>query len=135
MMWIFEWDILTGDSAVLDIIYSVSRDRLDEAIAEGHDAVATPQRMRDLVAGTDPATWRDAALRRQFIDTLDYQVDLLELLAAYRTMVLRHAQWLDTGVRRGPRARGRLARERFDVAAAAHEEALRAGTSTCRRTT
>ena len=25
MMWIFEWDILTGDSAVLDVIYSVVR--------------------------------------------------------------------------------------------------------------
>ena len=41
MMWIFEWDILTGDSAVLDVIYSVSEDRLDEAIDEGDEAVAT----------------------------------------------------------------------------------------------
>ena len=24
MMWIFEWDILTGDSAVLDVIYAIS---------------------------------------------------------------------------------------------------------------
>ncbi|HBS08474.1 MAG TPA: hypothetical protein DEA69_06720, partial [Microbacterium sp.] len=35
MMWIFEWDILTGDSAVLDVIYEVSRDQIDEAIAGG----------------------------------------------------------------------------------------------------
>ena len=33
MMWLFEWDILTGDSAVLDVIYQISRDDLDEAIA------------------------------------------------------------------------------------------------------
>ncbi|MET0672279.1 MAG: hypothetical protein ABWY37_02180, partial [Microbacterium pygmaeum] len=26
MMWIFEWDILTGDSAVLDVLYAISRD-------------------------------------------------------------------------------------------------------------
>jgi hypothetical protein len=35
MMWIFEWDIVTGDSAVLDSIYAVSRDHLDLALAEG----------------------------------------------------------------------------------------------------
>ena len=29
MMWIFEWDIVTGDSAALDSIYAVSRDDLD----------------------------------------------------------------------------------------------------------
>lgn len=120
MMWIFEWDILTGDSAVLDVIYSVSKDRLDEAIAEGDDAVATAQRMRDLVAATDAATWRDAGLRAHFVDTLDYQVNLFELLAAYRTMVLRHAQWLDTGDG-AARDAWAAARERFDAAAADHE--------------
>ena len=26
MMWIFEWDIVTGDCAVLDGIYAISRD-------------------------------------------------------------------------------------------------------------
>ncbi len=39
MMWIFEWDILTGDSAVLDVLYSISQDRVDEAIADGKQAV------------------------------------------------------------------------------------------------
>ena len=29
MMWIFEWDIVTGDSAALDSIYAVSRHDLD----------------------------------------------------------------------------------------------------------
>ena len=97
MMWIFEWDIPTGDSAALDSIYAVTGDRVDAAVAEGGAAVATARRMRELVAGTDPATWRDAALRTRFVDTLDYQVDLFVTLAAYRAMVLRHAQWLDTG--------------------------------------
>ena len=77
--------------------------------------------MRELVAGTDPATWRDAALRQEFVDTLDYQVNLFELLAAYRTMVLRHAQWLDTGDG-AARDAWAVARDRFDLAAADHEE-------------
>ena len=120
MMWIFEWDIITGDSAVLDIIYSVSKDQLGHAIAEGTDAVATARRMRDLVVGTDPATWKDPALRQHFVATLDYQVNLLDLLAAYRTMVLRHAQWLDTGSG-AARDAWAAARGRFDAAAADHE--------------
>ncbi|WP_307854526.1 hypothetical protein [Micromonospora sp. C31] len=97
MMWIFEWDILTGDSAALDSIYAVTGGHVDEAIEEGSQAVALARRMRDLVAATDPATWRDAELRGRFTATLDYQVDLFETLGAYRAMVLRHAQWLDTG--------------------------------------
>ncbi|MGN9919753.1 hypothetical protein [Micromonospora palomenae] len=97
MMWIFEWDIPTGDSAALDSIYAVTGGRVDAAIDEGEQAVALARRMRDLVAATDPATWRDAGLRERFTSTLDYQVNLFETLGAYRTMVLRHAQWLDTG--------------------------------------
>ncbi|MFI7426535.1 hypothetical protein ACIBPB_06070 [Micromonospora sp. NPDC049836] len=97
MMWIFEWDIPTGDSAALDSIYAVTGDRLDAAVDEGAEAVALARRMRDLVAATDPATWRDAGLRARFTSTLDYQVNLFETLGAYRSMVLRHAQWLDTG--------------------------------------
>ncbi|MEV4414555.1 hypothetical protein [Catellatospora sp. NPDC049609] len=99
MMWIFEWDIPTGDSAALDSIYAVTGGRIDDAVKEGAEAVALARRMRDLVAATDPATWRDAALRERFTSTLDYQVNLFETLGAYRTMVLRHAQWLDTGSR------------------------------------
>lgn len=97
MMWIFEWDIPTGDSAALSSIYAVTGGRVDTAIAEGEHAVALARRMRDLVAATPPATWRDARLREHFTRTLDYQVNLFETLGAYRAMVLRHAQWLDTG--------------------------------------
>ncbi|SCL28712.1 Glycosyl hydrolase family 67 C-terminus [Micromonospora pallida] len=99
MMWIFEWDIPTGDSAALDSIYAVTGGRIDVAIDEGEQAITLARRMRDLVAATDPTTWRDAGLREHFTRTLDYQVNLFETLGAYRTMVLRHAQWLDTGSR------------------------------------
>ncbi|MDI1461535.1 hypothetical protein QEZ54_11180 [Catellatospora sp. KI3] len=97
MMWIFEWDIPTGDSAALDSIYAVSAGRVDEAVAEGEQATGLARRMRDLVAATDPAAWRDPELRKRFTQTLDYQVNLFETLGAYRTAVLRHTQWLDTG--------------------------------------
>ncbi|MEV4212479.1 hypothetical protein [Micromonospora sp. NPDC049662] len=115
MMWIFEWDIPTGDSAAQDSIYAVTGSRVDEAIQEGTQAVALARRMRDLVAATDPATWRDAELRGRFTATLDYQVDLFETLSAYRTMVLRHAQWLDTGAP--------AARHDWRRAAAAYQDA------------
>ncbi|MGI5237425.1 hypothetical protein [Dactylosporangium sp. CA-139066] len=97
MMWIFEWDIVTGDSAALDSIYAVSRDRLEETIAEGDRAVALAASMQETIAATDPATWRDATLRARLVDTLAYETDLFRTLGAYRTMVLRHAQWLDAG--------------------------------------
>jgi hypothetical protein len=120
MMWIFEWDIVTGDSAALDSIYAVSRDRLDEAIAGGERAVALATRMRDLVAGTDPATFSDPALRQRLTDTLDYQVDLFETLGAYRTTVLRHAQWLDTGSATA-RARWQSAQVDYETRKARHQ--------------
>ena len=100
MMWIFEWDILTGDSAVLDVIYAISRDAtggdIEAAIAGGEQAVADVEAMRELVAATDAATWRDASLRDAFLGTLDYEVDVLHLLAAYRAMILYQGEWHDT---------------------------------------
>ena len=97
MMWIFEWDILTGDSAVLDILYEVSKHDLDGAIASGDAAAAAAARMQELVASTDASTWKSPELRDHFTDTLDYQVNLLDTLAAYRVMILAHGEWLDTG--------------------------------------
>jgi hypothetical protein len=119
MMWIFEWDILTGDSAALDTIYAVGRDRVDEAVRDGDHAIDVATRMRDLVADTDPATWRDPVLRQRFLDTLDYQVDLFTTLGAYRTTVLRHAQWLDTGDATA-RDTWHAAATRYERASAAH---------------
>jgi glycosyl hydrolase family 67 len=99
MMWIFEWDIITGDSSVLDSIYAVSRDRLDDAIADGDRAIAVATRMRDAVAATNASAWRDPEQRQSFVDSLNYELDVLKTLGAYRSMVLRHVQWLDTGDR------------------------------------
>jgi len=95
-MWLFEWDILTGDSATLGVIYEIVGDRLDETVAAGHEAVAKADEMRELVAETDAATWRDPELRDALLETLDYQADVLGLLAAYREMFLEQMRWHDT---------------------------------------
>ncbi|MDG6102738.1 hypothetical protein [Dactylosporangium aurantiacum] len=131
MMWIFEWDIVTGDSAALDSIYAVTRDAgaaggaagadpVGAAVAEGERAVELAGRMRSLVADTDPGTWRDPVLRAKLVDTLTYEADLFTTLGAYRAMVLRHAQWLDTGDG-AAHAAWRDAERRYLAARAAHE--------------
>lgn len=119
MMWIFEWDILSGDAAALDSISSIVGDDLDAALAEGHEAVAVAEEMRAVVAGTDAASWRDAGLREQFLAALDYQVDLFTVLADYRDVVLQHGRWLDTA---DPAAREAwaAARDAYEVSRAAH---------------
>ncbi|MCU7727778.1 hypothetical protein ODJ79_29010 [Actinoplanes sp. KI2] len=119
MMWIFEWDIVTGDSAVLDSIYAIGRDRVDETIAAGDRAIALADQQRSLVSATDPATWRDPALRAQLLAALDYQSDLFRTLGAYRTMVLRRAQWIDTGSA-AARSQWQQAEKVYEAARATH---------------
>ena len=97
MMWIFEWDILTGDSAVLGTIYDTSKGDLERALGEGSRAEQLAGTMSQLVRQTEASTWRDPSLREHFLATLDYEVDLFHTLSAYRTMVLLHEQWLDIG--------------------------------------
>ncbi|UNK71874.1 hypothetical protein [Microbacterium sp. H1-D42] len=124
MMWIFEWDILTGDSAVLDVMYSIVRDAeggIDAAIAEGAQAVETAQTMLDTVVATDAETWRSPEVRDAFVGALEYEVDTLRLLASYRSLLLHQGQWHDT---RAPAARAAWDADRatFEKLAAAHLE-------------
>ncbi len=119
MMWIFEWDILTGDSAVLDVIYSISHDRIDEAIADGKKAVTDVEAMRTAVSSTDAATWHDPSMRDAFLGTLDYEVDVLRMLSSYREMILYQGQWHDT---QSPTSYDKWssARDEFSTLASAH---------------
>ncbi len=128
MMWIFEWDILTGDSAVLDVLYAIVRDSgaagnggVDAAIADGADAVASVEQMRDEVTSTDAATWRSPEMRDAFVSTLDYELDTLRLLSSYRAMILHQGEWHDT---LSPEARAAWDADRaeFEKLAAAHLE-------------
>ncbi|RHA37143.1 hypothetical protein [Cellulomonas rhizosphaerae] len=120
MMWIFEWDIVSGDSATFDTIYALTKGRVDEAIAEGHDAARAAASMRDVLASTQPSSWRDPAQREALLAAADYEHDLLTTLAAYRETMLRRAQWLDTGST-SARTAWREAEARFAVARAGHE--------------
>jgi hypothetical protein len=121
MMWIFEWDIPTGDSAALDVIYAIARDDLDEAVAGGHRALDAVDRMRARIEGTDASTWRDPALRDAFVGALAYERSTLAMLADYREMFLRKAQWHDT---KDPAvyAGWQQARAAFVESADAHEQ-------------
>ena len=74
---------------MLDVIYSIVRDDLDEAIAGGDRAVDAATQMQALVGDTYEGTWRDNTLYASFVDTLAYEVNTLEMLSAYREMVLR----------------------------------------------
>jgi len=122
-MWLFEWDILTGDSATLDVLYSViGPDRIDDTVAQGKDAVAAVTRMSELVDGTDAATWHDPELREAFVSSLAYEADTLGLLTAYREMFLRQAQWHDTGLP-DVHAQWQSARDAYVAAASAHQGA------------
>jgi hypothetical protein len=120
MMWIFEWDIVSGDSAVLATTYLAARDELDAAIAEGDQAVAIAREMRTLAASVDPARVTDPARLEDLVAALDYQLDLFETLAAWRTTFLTYHRWLDTGE---PAARDawRAALADFEPRRAAHE--------------
>ncbi len=120
-MWLFEWDILTGDTATLDTIYAiVGADHVDETIRQGEEAVAAAQRMRDLVAQAPVDGWRPGA-REELLATLDYEIDVLRMLGAYRAMFLTQAEWHDT-LDPAVYARWLTARDAFASAAAEHRE-------------
>jgi hypothetical protein len=125
MMWIFEWDILTGDSAVLDVLYAISRDAtggdIAQVIAGGTQAVADAERMRELITSTESATWHDPQMYDAFVATMDYEVDVLRLLAAYRAMILHQAQWHDT-LSADAYAAWEADRDEYRALAAAHLE-------------
>jgi hypothetical protein len=98
-MWIFEWDIVDGSSAVLSSVYLSVAGDIEAAIAEGFEAVALVEQMQALTASIDRAKTTDPALLDTLAESLDYQHNLFETLAWYRSAFLRYYQWLDTGDR------------------------------------
>ena len=97
MMWIFEWDLVSGDSAALSVIHNASRGQVQEAVAGGEQAQAQAEAMLEKVQATDPTTWKDPALRDSLIHSLEYEADLFATLAAFRAAFLSYYDWLDTG--------------------------------------
>jgi|GEM_PF-413978 len=98
-MWIFEWDIIDGSSAVLSSIYLTVRDDVEAAIAEGFEAVALVEQMQALAASVDRAAASDPALLDTLAVSLAYERNLFATLAWYRSAFLRYYQWLDSGDR------------------------------------
>ncbi len=97
MMWIFEWDLVSGDSAALSVIHKASRDQVQQAIAGGQDAQAGVEQLLATVQATDPATWHDPAMREALIHSLKYEADLFATLGAFRAAFLSYYDWLDSG--------------------------------------
>lgn len=97
MMWIFKWDIVSGDVAGLSAVYLATAGRVDEAIAEGERAVATARAMRDRLADVDRSTFHDPDLYDRLAASIDYEIDLFATLQTYRSAFLRYYEWVDTG--------------------------------------
>lgn len=118
-MWLFEWDILTGDTATLDTMYAIiGLDRVDESVQQGWDAAESAHAMADTIESSDPSSWYPGA-REAFEATLAYEANTLELLASYRQMFLYQARWHDTGDA-GDYAAWQEARDLYLVAAGDH---------------
>ncbi|HHV20728.1 MAG TPA: hypothetical protein GXZ30_04205 [Propionibacterium sp.] len=120
MMWIFKWDIVSGDSAALSAVYVATRGRVDEAIAAGERAVGAAERMRARLDGVDRAAFVDPEDYDRLVESVDHEVDLLRTLQAYRVLVLKHYEWLDTGSPDAERA-WRAALPAWQAAVAEHE--------------
>ena len=122
MMWIFEWDIVTGDSAALDSIYAVSRDDLDAAIADGRRGrpSSAARRCAPWSPGPTrrPGASRSCASRSSTRSTT--RPTCCDTLAAYRTMVLRHVAVAGHRRRDGVRRSGAAAEARYRQARDEH---------------
>ena len=99
MLWIFEWDILSGSSSILSIVYSICRENLGVAIDEGFEAVEVVRRMKRLAMTWKASDSDQHLLHEKLIESLDYEENLLKILALYRKSFLCYYHWLATGER------------------------------------
>ena len=51
--------------SILETQHAVSRDRVDETVAEGRQAADLAEEQLTSIAATDPATWRDRSQRHR----------------------------------------------------------------------
>lgn len=100
MLWILEWDIVGGSSAVWSTVYGATRGAPRVAVAEGFEAARMARAARGALRRLTAARQDD--LLRRMERSLAYEASLLETLAWYRYAMLERYRWLDTG---DPRAR------------------------------
>ena len=121
MMWIFKWDIVSGDAAALSAVYLATKGRVDEAIGEGERAVTTARAMRSRLDTVDRSAFLDPGLHDHLTASLDYEVDLFATLQTYRVAFLRYYEWLD-GAPGSSADRWQAAVADYRAASAAHAE-------------
>jgi hypothetical protein len=123
MLWIFEWDLVSGASSVLSTIYFANRGQLQAVIDDGFQAIEDVGRMQALVTSLPQAT-QERDPYPMLLGSLAYQESLLTTLAWYRTAFLSYYRWLDSGDATVHRD-WKHARARFDAARQAHVETYR----------
>jgi hypothetical protein len=121
MLWIFEWDILGASTAVFSNIYYITRDRFQEVIDEGFEAVrgavALKERLLE-VRGRVTIHEEDFA---GLIASVEYEIELFRLLDYYRQFFMHYYRWIDTGDQRS-RTAYQLAMGQFKAVASFHQE-------------
>jgi hypothetical protein len=97
MLWIFEWDLLGASSAVFSNIYYITRDKLQEVMDEGLEAVKGAIAMKDvLLEARDRVDYRLDEYDL-LIASVDYEIELFRLLDYYRQFFMHYYHWVDTG--------------------------------------
>ena len=119
LLWIMEWDIVGGWSAVWSNIYNVTKGDLPSALADGFAALETLDRMRAALVRARPGLAARPDVLEQIERSLAYETSLLETLAWYRAALLDYYRWLDTGDRNAFAA-WRSAAPEFQQRAQAH---------------
>src|SRR5262249_22053216 len=97
LLWIMEWNIVGGWSAVWSLIYRVIQPRMDEAIEDGFQALGTVGRMQRVLERAEPALAGRGELPMEMRRSLAYEASLLTALAWYRAAFLEYYRWLDRG--------------------------------------
>ena len=97
MLWIFEWDIVTAGNAVLSSIYFISGDEADAMVAEGRQAVAEARIMRQKVLHVKGRVEKNHQAFDDLIASLDYEINLFDVLSSYRQYFLNYYKWVTTG--------------------------------------
>jgi hypothetical protein len=119
LMWIFEWDMVGGWHSLLSIVFRGTRDAVDVAIAEGHEAAAIVRRSRARLQAAVDGARAPCEACAPALRSLEYQETLFDALAAWRQAFLSYYRWLETGDRSAWTA-WREGSARFKAAAERH---------------
>lgn len=97
MLWIFEWDIVSAGNSVLSNLYYISKEKIDQMIAEGREAIREAKNMKRRLTAIQADITHNHQHFAVLMDSVDYQIDLFEVLASYRAFILNYYRWIDTG--------------------------------------